>query len=965
MMLAFLIAAHDEQDKHQVVKTWVKQVRDVAYDAEDSLQDFAVRLGKPSWWRILRKLFDRHHAAKQMKELRAKVEDVSQRNQRYQLIKGSGSKATASTGQSSMVSETMSGTEEAMRLRNKAKVDLIRLIHGKKDEDLRVIALWSTNDVFGEMSIVKRAYDDLKRDNKFECQAWIRITNPFNLVESLQNIVKQFFIDSLQESAKTHEKSSPGTHELRRMRTMKEGDLIKEFKKYMNDKSYLIVLSDLSTMEDWNQIKAHFPNNKKGSRLIVCTEQDDVASFCVGTETEMPEHKHLSTDPTLLAFFEKGSQEETYSMEPKPTSNINDENGSANEKRLNRVATMVSAFKEYQLIGRVNEKSEIIKLISDTSSREFEVISICGMGGLGKTTLVKYVYQSQELSGMFDKRACITVKRPFNPKELLSTLAMQLGDDKQALPNLLEGKKYLIVLDDLSSTEEWDTIIQDFPRTEARSRIIVTTRVENIAKHCSNNKEKNIHKLKILGEKDACNLFTEKDSSMDLSRVRSLTVFGSWKPFYISDKMWLLRVLDLEGTEGLFDHHLKQIGMLIHLKYLSLRGCDGIFHLPDSLGNLKQLQTLDIRGTRVLKLPQCIIYLRKLQYISAGGEDILHNFSYEYFEQKLPKLLRNKLGACTFVSKNCFLACCNKGARKKILNEEEGESNRRDVCTWCCHAGLPFVARLADPEGVVVPRGLRKLKALHKLGIVNIARGMSILKEIKYLTQLRKLSVVGINRKICQKFCSILADLNSLETLSVTSNEEHGLQGLLDDVPSPPKSLQSLKLYGKLVQLPEWIGRLQNLVKLKLCMTKLSEVDGTLQVLDKLSNLAILRLRGRSFAEGASLTFRQGTFPGLLVLDIHQVLKSLEFEQEATPKLELLLFDYATFSTTLIYGLASLPSLKEVVLKGSCPVLESLQNQLKDHRNGAMGIDAMDRSCTVVAGSEIGLVQKLFSNTVV
>ena len=33
MMLAFMMAAHDEPDEHKVVKTWVKQVRDVAYDA--------------------------------------------------------------------------------------------------------------------------------------------------------------------------------------------------------------------------------------------------------------------------------------------------------------------------------------------------------------------------------------------------------------------------------------------------------------------------------------------------------------------------------------------------------------------------------------------------------------------------------------------------------------------------------------------------------------------------------------------------------------------------------------------------------------------------------------------------------------------------------------------------------------------------------------------------------------------
>lgn len=45
MMQSFLVMAHDEgDDNNQVVKTWVNQVRDVAYIVEDCLQDFAVRV---------------------------------------------------------------------------------------------------------------------------------------------------------------------------------------------------------------------------------------------------------------------------------------------------------------------------------------------------------------------------------------------------------------------------------------------------------------------------------------------------------------------------------------------------------------------------------------------------------------------------------------------------------------------------------------------------------------------------------------------------------------------------------------------------------------------------------------------------------------------------------------------------------------------------------------------------------
>ena len=39
MMQSFMMEAHEERDNSRVVKTWVKQVRDTAYDVEDSLQD--------------------------------------------------------------------------------------------------------------------------------------------------------------------------------------------------------------------------------------------------------------------------------------------------------------------------------------------------------------------------------------------------------------------------------------------------------------------------------------------------------------------------------------------------------------------------------------------------------------------------------------------------------------------------------------------------------------------------------------------------------------------------------------------------------------------------------------------------------------------------------------------------------------------------------------------------------------
>jgi len=194
-----LMAADEEQGKHKVLLTWVKQVRKAAYNVEDSLMDFSVHSDeRPScWWCIPRVLWERRNIAKEVKELRTRVEDVSNRNLRYRLIKGSGSKPTTTAEeQASIASAAMSGINEAMRTameQVKTIVDLCHLINDG-DEDLRVIAMWGeSSDDTGMISAIQKVYDDSTVSASFGFRAWVTIMHSFDPTELIRSIVRQFY----------------------------------------------------------------------------------------------------------------------------------------------------------------------------------------------------------------------------------------------------------------------------------------------------------------------------------------------------------------------------------------------------------------------------------------------------------------------------------------------------------------------------------------------------------------------------------------------------------------------------------------------------------------------------------------------------------------------------------------------------------------------------------------------------
>jgi hypothetical protein len=148
-------------------------------------------------------------------------------------------------------------------------------------------------------------------------------------------------------------------------------------------------------------------------------------------------------------------------------------------------------------VGFVDDSSTLLKRLID-GDRNCDVISIIGMGGLVKTTLARKIYNDVRVKSHFECRAWVYVSRDFRTRELLLNILKQIKisdwrtlegmgvkELKDKLFKCLLRKKYLIVMDDIWKTEVWDEVTSAFPDDLNGSRILITSRIREVASHSS------------------------------------------------------------------------------------------------------------------------------------------------------------------------------------------------------------------------------------------------------------------------------------------------------------------------------------------------------------------------------------------------------------------------------------------------------------------------------------------------
>ncbi|KAK1296874.1 Disease resistance protein RPM1 [Acorus calamus] len=151
-----------------------------------------------------------------------------------------------------------------------SKLSLVEQLTGGNNDQRTVIAVLGMGGL-GKTTLVGCVYNSLQVKKRFECAAWISVSRDTEQIDFLRSAAAQFF---KEDESDTDEDRAMDLSRLAR----KIKKLERKIKNYLQQRRYVLVLDNVGDTKYAKIIGAAFPDNDRGSCIVITMRLKSVAS---------------------------------------------------------------------------------------------------------------------------------------------------------------------------------------------------------------------------------------------------------------------------------------------------------------------------------------------------------------------------------------------------------------------------------------------------------------------------------------------------------------------------------------------------------------------------------------------------------------------------------------------------------------------------------------------------------------
>ncbi|VAH00481.1 unnamed protein product [Triticum turgidum subsp. durum] len=731
-MQKFLLMMADVEEPDHQARLRADAVRELSYDIEDKVDKFMLLVNHESssksegfkelFGKSMKKIASiktRHKIMKDVKDIKGKVKEISERYARYKIDDSS---MPRNEKVDPRICAVYKDTTELVGI-DAPRDELVKLLSDEEGElknQHKVVSIVGAGG-FGKTTLARQVYNKLEAN--FDCRAFVSISRSPDMTKILSSVLSQL-------RNQDEDYAGVGDPQL----------LIDHIRNFLKDKRYLIIIDDIWDVPTWKILECAFVKGGHGSRVVSTTRKNDVAKSCCSFDRNLVyKIKPLSDADSAKLFFKRifGCVEMCPSNLKETSEDI--------LKKCGGLPLAINAISSLLATGKRETEQEWNRVRNSITSIEGKSSDIEAM---------KYILSLSYFDLPLHLRSCLLYLTLY-PEDY--EIGRKRLVHRWISEGFIRGKDGdLVDLGDMYFHElvnrsliqpvkvkyngkvSWcrvhDTIL-DF-LIDLSHRENFSTLLSNKAKP-----DRRIRRLSLTGNEDQGIV-----EQLDISHARSLGVFGPTKQLPSLVKSDALRVLDLRVCGGLGNHQVKDIGKLVQLRYLNIDGTH-ITELPNQIGGLEYLETL-ATDPKFPVLPESVSLLKRLARLFVGNgtklpdgignmenlqelEDINPFVQSLNFTEELGKLInlrKLKISWHTIksddashkeklVSSLCKLDNCNLRILYIVFYLEEEDSFIKDLC----FPSLNCVRNICLSRGEIhwIAKWLLSLANLQKLYITS------------------------------------------------------------------------------------------------------------------------------------------------------------------------------------------------------------------------------------------------------